>query len=654
MAVDFNFDRPGYQIPAGDAVNFDGALGQVGLIGHASVSMTASQPELLMIPWEGHAVLAVAASGQLTDSNPIGEAAATVSITASAALAPSWYIRRPLVADIGAGWGQPQQLERNIAAPHIQAPPKQQETSAGWGELEQIEAAIDSGWAQIPTVDRHTACPHGDLVNHPQANIGCDYSHPASKNVEKHEIPWGDLDQITIDIGADYCHPDKKELDLTVPWAELDHISRELGLDYTSPPSKDVLKPIVSGPHWYPRWCEWHYPLPDGGNLVFDFTTEAYTAPAGDALIFDSADDAARIYTCYDGTWNGPKDAYWYQPHDWEIITPNIRSYYIIMNTVSLKRVSDNTPIPIMGMSVNADMDSWCWTLSANLRRKVDLDLVRPSQAGPVEVEANINGNTFRFIIESYGDDRQFGQQGFSISGRSKSAYLAAPYSMPASLMQPNQRTAAQLADEALLNSGFTVDWQLPDWLVPAGAYSVSQQTPMQQLLTIAAAAGGVVHSDLAANTINIVPWYQHMPWEWPAATVDAILPTFKSRRTNYQPQPQYTGVCTSGQAQGVMCLVKRSGTDGSDQPQMITDPLITATEAGLARGKRILADSGTRSIESITAPLLDDPGLLTPGMLIDVVDNGETWRGQVVSCTVGWSRPTVTQTIDVLRYYGS
>jgi hypothetical protein len=151
-----------------------------------------------------------------------------------------------------------------------------------------------------------------------------------------------------------------------------------------------------------------------------------------------------------------------------------------------------------------------------------------------------------------------------------------------------------------------------------------------------------------------MLPWYPSMPWEWGAVTVDAVLPTWQQRRTAYQPQPQYSGVYTSGQHQGVTCFVRRAGTDGSEQPQMQTQPLITATEAGLALGKKILADSGRRSIESITAPLLENPGLLEPGKLIEVVDPAGNWRGLVVSTRLSAQRPTVTQQIDVLRYHGS
>ena len=567
--------------------------------------------------------------------------------------APSWYIPRPFLNEFGSSWGKQDPFDVALHAAHVQATKCDTASEYPWGTPQRVENDYRGLWGQIPAVTQHKSSRWGDLTEHPQVDVAGDYSSPEPKQREALRLPWGDLESIGLTIASDYASPPRQERPWALPWDSFDHLQRDMSFDYSHPAVKDVLKPIISGPYWYPRWCVRRYVTPNGNALVFNFPAPAYALPPGNALVFDYASSNDDLI-CYDGTWNGLKNAYWYQPHDWDIPQPAIRSYYIIMNTVSLKRVSDNAAIPIMGLEISTDLDSWCWSMTATLRREVDLDMVRPTAGAPIEVEATINGNVWRFVVESYGHDRAFGSRSYSITGRSLSAYLADPYSLPASLLQNSQLTAAQLADAALSGTGFTSNWQLTDWLVPGGVYSVTSQTPMQQLLTISAAAGGTVQSAMAATTISLMPWYATVPWEWGGATVSATLPSYKEKRTSYSAGHQYSGVYVSGQAQGVMCLVKRTGTDGSDQPQMITDSLITATEAGLQRGKRILADSGPRSVESIVAPLFDDPGLLKPGQLIDVVDGGTTWRGLVTSCRISAQRPTVTQSIDVLRYHGS
>jgi hypothetical protein len=323
-------------------------------------------------------------------------------------------------------------------------------------------------------------------------------------------------------------------------------------------------------------------------------------------------------------------------------------------NTVSLTRAADAAPIPIEGLEISSDLDSWCWNLRATLRSAADLALVQPTGGAPVEVLAAINGNQWRFIVEEWGSERQFGQRGYSLSGRSVSALLAAPYTLPRDRVQAALSSASQIAEDELAGSGFSLGWQLPDWVVPGGAYSVQGKTIIESLAYLGAAAGGTLQSDPEATTVSLLPWYPSMPWSWGAVSVDAVVPTWQGRRTAYRPAPQYNGVYVSGVNQGVTCLVKRTGSDGSSQPAMQTHPLITATEPGLAWGSKVLADSGPRSIETLSLPMFSDPGLISPGKLVEVVDSSGNWRGLVTGCAVSARRPTVTQTLTLLRYLGS
>lgn len=570
------------------------------------------------------------------------------------------------------------------------------EISSGYQEfLDKLSIIISQKYSYPEIKDSEKSINWGEFIDKFITDIKYKYSYPDWKDLEK-TLPWDLFTQeINKELGLKYSHPPALDVFKTIfvgpNWFPKWCIGRfekaygELVFNFVTAtdlpynqyfPSTEYLlneKEEVSRPSQLerlPSLFDYKSSYPSGGtfggrpiarkamdkielrggtggNLKVDTGFLEYPI-----YMRDSIDNYSLI--CFDGYRTGPQDKYDYRPVYYKVIIPNIRSYYFVMNTVTLKRVSDNVPIPIIDMSISTDMDSWCWGFQASLRRSVDLDLVRPSGGAPVEVEASINGNVWRFIIESYGDSRSFGKKEYTITGRSPSSLLAGPYVASESFIEGSQRQAVQLAEDALVNSGFTANWELTDWLVPANAYSVIDKTTMQQLLGIAQSVGGVVHSDMASTTISLLPWYSSMPWEWGGAIVDAVLPTFSSRSTQYEAKPQYSGVYVSGQTQGVLCLIKRTGTDGSAQPQMVTDPLITATEAGIQRGKRILADSGRRSVESIDAPLLDDPGLLTPGMLIDVIDSSETWRGQVIRTSISARRPTVTQSLSILRYHGT
>jgi len=670
-AVTFDADGLPYAAPDGDALVFDwisawldvAATFDLDLSFSASAALVATVSAEIDLDFglDAAAVLVWPVSAELTaplDFAADAGTAYTVSglfaldLDHTGEAAESWYVPEPFVGITRLPWSPQQRIDIEIAAPHTQAATKTPSLSAPWAESEPIAAAISGDWRQVPAMHRAEAVPWADVVGRPGTESGIGYSHPPEKP-RAAAIAWTENEALERRADLPWTHPPEKHRSEDIAWTENEALERRADLPWTHPPEKHRHAAIAWGPHWYPRWCIHQYTAPRGDQLIFDFSADAYLAPLGDQIVFDYA-TAADPLICFDGTWNGPKDPYWYRPHEWIIPPPTLRSYYIIMNTVILRRVSDNVEIPIVSMEISTDHDAWCWSLRAGLRREIDLDMVRPSSGAPVEVEAEINGYLWRFVVEEYGHDRAFGQRGYSIAGRSLAAYLAAPYSASANVLQTATSTAAQLADEALLYTGFTAELSIDDWLVTGGAYSLQNATPMQQLLTIAEAAGGVVHSDPRDTIVRLVPWYPSLPWQWGAVTVDAALPTWQERRTSYQASTQYSGVYVSGQAKGVTCLVKRTGTDGSRQPQMQTNALITATEPGLALGKKILADSGPRSIESIGAPLLPSPGLLTPGMIIEVADPSGNWRGMVIRTSLSAQRPTVKQSVDVLRYHGS
>jgi hypothetical protein len=606
-----------------------------------------------------HSVSAEVAMGVATGASAIlgTPIAATIDldIAGSAQTAESWYVPAPVGGAYRAAWGAGRNIERRTQAPHRQAPQRGPCTALPWGKQQHIAQATPQPWQTIPVAERQTSAPWQNLQHNPQRATGLGYAHPARNNRERLIIPWGGtLMERTAHLLAGYHHPPANDTARQLGWDSLDDIARPLAAWYSAPPPKDVEVPIVSGPHWYPRWCIWRYDPPRGDALVFEFTS-GYTAPNGAELLFA---DQSSNYTrhCYDGTWTGPKDPYWYKPHSWDIARPNIQKVYFVMNTVSLTRLVDSVPIPVSALSIGTDRDSWAWTLNATLVSKADLDLVRPSGGAPVEVEAAINGLTWRFAVEEYGEEIRWGQRAYTVTGRSLSAYLADPYSAPRDGLQTAQRTAQQLAEEELTDTGFTLVWSLPEWLVPGGVWSYQGLTPIGAIAQIAAAAGGTVQSHPSAQQLIIAPWYSAMPWSWGGVAVDAVVPAtmIDGRRSRFEPRPAYTGVYCRGQQQGVTCFVRRIGTDGSRLAGQQVGSLITATEPGLALGKKILADSGARSIETLNLPLLDNPGLLAPGTLIEAQDTDETWRGQVIRTNIAAARPAVNQAIDVLRYHGS
>lgn len=335
---------------------------------------------------------------------------------------------------------------------------------------------------------------------------------------------------------------------------------------------------------------------------------------------------------------------------------------YFIVNTLTLKRVSDNLPIEVFGASIGIDKGSWCWSFNATIPYDQLVD-VQPNISGPVEVELSINGIIWRVIVESFSENKQFAKTAVSITGRSKTAYLDSPYAPTRSLVQSEATTSRQMAEAELsrvgLVTGFTLDWQLVDalgWAMPANTWSYQDLTPIQVIQQIAEGAGGYVNSSTLGDNIIVLPDYSVPFWQWASATVDKTIPLsmIKTQSLKWTEKPSYNGVYVSGENTGVTGFVRRYGTDGGFQAPAFVNPMISAEAAARSKGISILSSGGKQASVGLDLPMHEDLGLVTPGMLIEV-DPSAPWRGIVRSTSIAATRGsslTVTQSIELERHY--
>lgn len=341
---------------------------------------------------------------------------------------------------------------------------------------------------------------------------------------------------------------------------------------------------------------------------------------------------------------------------------------YFIVNTISLHRVSDREPIDVLSASVGTDNSSWCWSFNATIPR-AQIERVEPTDQGPTEVELEINGVLWRFLVEGYNGKEEFGKTEATISGRSVTAYLESPYAPVRSLVQSAPTTSRQLAENELtragLVTGFTLDWQLVDalgWQMPENTWSYTDLTPIQVVQAIAQGAGGFVNSHPLERQLLVLPDYPAPPWEWPTTAITKTIPRslIRSQSMQWEEKPFYTGVYVSGENTGISAFVKRAGTDGSFQAQPVTSPMISDAAAARSRGLSILSSGGKQAQMGIELPMSKALGLVTPGMLIEVANQGfgavPAWRGLVRSTSISaaWSEGlTVSQTLNLERHYG-
>ena len=340
-------------------------------------------------------------------------------------------------------------------------------------------------------------------------------------------------------------------------------------------------------------------------------------------------------------------------PQPGGIIVP-IRRAYIVLNTITLARASDGTPLSALSLSLQIDTDSWTWGWDASIPG-AELALVEPAPGGdPVELLATVNGQQFRLLAERIARDRRFAQARIRISGRGRAAMLADPHSPIVTRSNTEARTMQQLLADALVINGvgigWAVDWQAADWLVPAGLYSHTGSY-IAHAQRLAEAAGAYVQADPLLDTLRILPRYPLLPWEWSAATPDITLPSAPVVRESieWQDKAAYNRVYVGGtETGGILGQITRTGTAGDVVAPMVTDPLITHADAARARGRPILADTGRQARITLELPILPETGIITPGKLVQYTDAGTTRRGIVRSTAVTAQLPTARQTIEL------
>ena len=338
----------------------------------------------------------------------------------------------------------------------------------------------------------------------------------------------------------------------------------------------------------------------------------------------------------------------------------------MVINTVSVVRLPDRTKIEVTRISLSSSRSTWGWTFDIELADPQQLALLKPTAAGPRQFEIALNGYVWTGIIESFQKQREFSGGGVRLSGRSRTALLAAPYAPARVKATTEERSMAQLVAEELADTGFTSEYDTVDWNVPAGAWFYDASTPLDAISALAEASGGVVQSDPAALAMRVRAAYPASPWDWRTTPPDHVLQEdiVLTESLQMRSAPLYDAVVVTGElaGKGVTCKVRRSGEEGRLYAQQVSSPLITVPAAGAERGRNILCDRGEQAAVDLTVPLFAQPlkpgevGLVLPLDLVEVVGPDGTWHGQCESLRIEVSADdqavVIEQTATLERHY--
>lgn len=327
-----------------------------------------------------------------------------------------------------------------------------------------------------------------------------------------------------------------------------------------------------------------------------------------------------------------------------------IRRSYRVMNTASLVRDSDGADIACSSITLALDRDAWSWSLSASLLGAEAMDVV---PLPPAAVRVTVNGYQWRMLIDEVSVSRSFGKRGVSLTGRSIAARLAEPYARARDYSETRLMTAQQLALQEL-PAGWTLDWQIVDWTVPAKVYRYTGLTPLESIKRLVKSAGGWLYADPTEQVLHAVPKWPQKPWAWDFVP-DMSLPSSYVMTESRQQQlgtPYDSILVCGGSDDGLAVLVTRAGTQGGDPASSVTDSLITDIEPAKGRAVQELADGWSLRQYSISLPLQAPPsgaGLIMPGATLDFVSGADGWRGMVTGTSISVSSSDITQTLEIV-----
>lgn len=196
---------------------------------------------------------------------------------------------------------------------------------------------------------------------------------------------------------------------------------------------------------------------------------------------------------------------------------------------------------------------------------------------------------------------------------------------------------------------GWTVDWNIADWLVPAGAWT-HNGSYMDGVLGIANAVGAYIQPHATSQSFSVLSRYPDMPWEWGTVTPDYELPVAVVTREGieWQNKPEYNRVFVSGTTHGYAAQVTRFGTAGDLVAASISDSLLTEEAAIRERARSVLGDTGRKAMVNLRLPVLNATGIIVPGKYVRYNDGAVSRVGLVRSTSIDAGLPEVWQTIGV------
>lgn len=524
---------------------------------------------------------------------------------------------------------------------------------------------------------------------------------------------WGaNLLHISDQVFIPYNEPGENDASKITKWDVADDYDWHLKIPWGEPGGKDADKKNAWGPFSYYALCEnftKYYAPKACSGINFSFPNKyELVSDVCEGIRFNVNAYSSDPRCPYNHWHSGERDSgSGIIPRIDDVTYPLAQKVYYMLNTVLVEEVVTKTPIEVLHVDAKIDRSSWLWSFNVTVADKCYLDLIKPVNGVMGHIKINMNGYVWFCSVEGWSENRSFGTQAWTITGRSPSMMFGDPISQKSNglIADPAQGqniienivTAKQLPPDWPVDfQGWTSDFSdysvsgkvssgfkpYSDWYVPGNTVSYTDKTEIDVIKELSSAIGAYVQTEPDANKLTVKPLFAHQPWNWETSNSDIEWITMNESqlveigRSN-ELKPFYQGIHVIGESIGgsddgtgvdpsntaVAVEVRRSeyGPGTADYAPMVTSPYITSAKAGLEYGRMVLAQTGEWVRHTLRIGTLCPDGtsfgLFKTGDMISVIERGTPWQGQVVGVSVGAVSAgagfALEQVIEVEEYRG-